>query len=85
MRHWFRMAIVIVAIVTHAVVSLHTDDSQSPQKPAAVQGWAGTPPGPEAPLEPKPPATVKEGEVWIPPLPAMEVGRAAGRLGDERT
>jgi predicted TIM-barrel fold metal-dependent hydrolase len=66
------MAIAIVAIVPCAVVSLHTNDSPPPQKPAAVQGWAGTPPSPEAPLDPKPPATVKEGEVWIPPLPAMD-------------
>ncbi len=79
MQHWLRMAIVIVAIVTRAVVPLHTDDSQSPPKPAAVQGWAGTPPGPEAPLEPKPPATMKEGGLWIPPLPKMdEVAPPAG-------
>ena len=36
------------------------------------QGWAGTAPSPDAPLEPRAPATVKEGEVWIPPLPPME-------------
>ena len=28
---------------------------------------------PEAPLEPKAPAAVKEGETWVPPLPAMEL------------
>ena len=79
MQRWFRMAVAIVAIVTGAVASLQTDDSQAPQKPSAVQGWTGTPPGSEAPLEPKPPATVKEGEIWIPPLPAIdEVAPPAG-------
>jgi uncharacterized protein len=67
--------ILVTAIATmaaFAAASVHTDESQSPQKSGTVQGWAGTPPSPEAPLEPKPPATVKEGEVWIPPLPTME-------------
>src|SRR4029453_9331652 len=65
----------VLAIVTMAAVaaaSVHTGESQTPQKAGAVQGWAGTPPSPEAPLEPKPPASVKEGEVWIPPLPTIE-------------
>ena len=67
--------ILVTAFATMAAVgaaSVHTGESQTPQKGGAVQGWAGTPPSPEAPLEPKPPASVKEGEVWIPPLPAME-------------
>ena len=67
--------ILVTAIVTmaaFAAASVHTDESQPPPKGGAVQGWAGTPPSPDPPLEPKPPASVKEGEVWIPPLPAME-------------
>ncbi|MBA2356129.1 MAG: amidohydrolase family protein, partial [Acidobacteria bacterium] len=36
------------------------------------QGWAGTAPSADPPLEPKPPATVKEGDTWIPDLPSME-------------
>ena len=67
--------ILVTAIVTIAAVaatSVHTDESQTPQQASAVQGWAGTAPSAEPPLEPKPPATVKEGEVWIPPLPTME-------------
>jgi predicted TIM-barrel fold metal-dependent hydrolase len=35
-------------------------------------GWAGAPPSPEPPLEPKTPPSVKERQVWIPPLPPME-------------
>ena len=67
--------ILVTAIVTmaaFAAASVHTDESQASQKTGAVQGWAGTPPSPDAPLDPKPPATVKEGDVWIPPLPTME-------------
>ena len=80
--------ILVTAIVTMAAVaaaSVHTDESQTPQKGGAVQGWAGTAPSPEPPLDPKPPATVKEGEVWIPPLPSDGIRRAAARLGDQRT
>ena len=67
--------VLVTAIVTMTAVaatSVRTDESQTPQPAAAVQGWAGTAPSAEPPLEPKPPATVKEGEVWIPPLPTME-------------
>ena len=63
---------VIATLAAVAASSVHTGELQTPQKAGAVQGWAGTAPSPEAPLEPKPPASVKEGEVWIPPLPAME-------------
>ena len=62
----------IVTIAAAAAASVHTDESQTPQQASAVQGWAGTAPSAEPPLEPRPPATVKEGEVWIPPLPTME-------------
>ncbi len=67
--------VLVTAIVTMTAVaatSVRTDESQTPQQAGAVQGWAGTAPSVEPPLEPKPPATVKEGEVWIPPLPTME-------------
>ena len=62
----------IVTIAAVAATSVHTDESQTPQQASAVQGWAGTAPSAEPPLEPKPPATVKEGETWILPLPTME-------------
>ena len=39
---------------------------------AGVQGWAGTSPSAEPPLEPKAPPGVKEGGIWIPPMPSME-------------
>jgi len=67
--------VLVTAIVTMTAVaatSVRTDESQTPQQAGAVQGWAGTAPSAEPPLEPKPPATVKEGQVWIPPLPTME-------------
>jgi hypothetical protein len=67
--------VLVTAIVTMAAVaaaSVHTDQSQTPQQAGAVRGWAGTAPSAEPPLEPKPPSTVKEGEVWTPPLPTME-------------
>ena len=67
--------ILLTAIVTMAAIgagAVHTDESQTPQKGGGVQGWTGAPPSPEPPLEPKPSAAVKEGEVWIPPLPTME-------------
>jgi predicted TIM-barrel fold metal-dependent hydrolase len=85
MRRWSLILPLLVAAV--AAISFHSDDShayqslQAPQRsePAqppgqrgAPQGWAGTPPSPDAPLEPKAPATVKEGEVWVPPLPTIE-------------
>jgi predicted TIM-barrel fold metal-dependent hydrolase len=57
-----------------------SESQQAQQRPAAgqarggrgsPQGWTGTAPSPEAPLEPKAPASVKEGEIWIPPMPSM--------------
>ena len=66
--------LVTVAVTLAAVASaaVHIGEPRAPQKAAVIQGWADTPPSAEAPLEPKPPATVKEGEVWVPPLPSME-------------
>src|SRR5918995_7344363 len=63
------LLLVTAATAALAAVSFHTGDSHAFQSP---QGWTGTPPSPEPPLEPRAPATVKEGEVWIPPLPTME-------------
>jgi predicted TIM-barrel fold metal-dependent hydrolase len=79
--------ILLLLVAALAADSFHSDNSQAyrslqdPQPSARAQtggqrggpqGWAGTPPSPEPPLEPKPPATVKEGEIWIPPLPTTE-------------
>jgi uncharacterized protein len=85
MRRWSLILLPVVFIVA-AVASISEDSrlDASPQNPqpsgrggaqggrGGPQGWAGTAPSPEPPLDPKPPASVKEGEVWIPPLPAME-------------
>ncbi len=79
--------ILLLAVAALATPSLHNDDPQAFQSStsqqgsagarsgedgAGPQGWAGTPPSPEPPLEPSAPATIKEGEVWIPPLPMMD-------------
>src|SRR5918993_3218291 len=50
-----------------------TQPAQTPPQPAndRPQGWAGTPPSAEPPLEPKPAAGVREGQVYIPELPTM--------------
>ena len=42
--------------------------AQSPAQPAAGQGR----PAADVPVEPKAPASVKEGATWVPPLPTME-------------
>ncbi len=85
MRRWSPILLLFFTAV--AAVSFHTDNpqasqsAQAPQRPdrsqpggerEGPQGWAGTPPSPEPPLEPRAPAGVKEREVWIPPLPTME-------------
>ena len=87
MRRWKPTLLVFTAVVTaFAAGSFWTaaleSQSQSGGAPpnAARQrgsedgpaGWAGTPPSPEPPLEPKAPPNVKEREVWIPPLPSMD-------------
>ena len=82
------LLLVVLTIAALASVSFQADSqassSQSPRDARASnpagqrgeengpKGWAGTPPSPEPPLEPKAPATVKDREVWIPPLPTME-------------
>ena len=71
MRRWsLILLLVLVASVSFAV---SFQASQSRGGGGTPQGWAGTPPSPEAPLEPKAPSTVKEGDTWVPPLPAMEL------------
>ncbi len=85
MRRWSSILALLVAAV--AGVSFYSNSSQaapSTEAPlrfaagqsrdgrSAAQGWAGKPPSSDAPLEPRAPAGVKEGEVWIPPLPTME-------------
>ena len=85
MSRWSPVLVLLVAAI--AAVSYHTAGSQASQSPQSAQrtdrnrqdaesggpqGWAGTPPSPEPPLEAKAPANVQEGEVWIPPLPTME-------------
>jgi predicted TIM-barrel fold metal-dependent hydrolase len=78
--------IALIAAFAAASLSPQPEASQSPtsrdaQRSRAAQqrgndegpqGWAGTPPSTEPPLDPKAPAGVKEGEVWIPPLPSMD-------------
>jgi hypothetical protein len=44
----------IVTMAAAAATSVHTDESQTPQQASAVQGWAGTAPSAEPPLEPRP-------------------------------
>ena len=73
-----------------AAVSYHTEETQASQAPetgrggrgqarGGPQGWPGTAPSPDPPLEPRAPASVKEREVWVPPLPSMdEVAPPAG-------
>lgn len=70
MRRW--SLILLLAIVASAAAAVF-QASQSRGGGGSPQGWTGTPPSPDAPLEPKAPATVKEGETWVPPLPAMEL------------
>ena len=85
MRRWSPILLLLAAAVT--TVSCRANEppaaaaSQTPPRPdreptggnsQGPQGWAGTAPSPEPPLEPKPAATVAEGAVWIPPLPTME-------------
>jgi predicted TIM-barrel fold metal-dependent hydrolase len=86
MRGWSPIVLpVVVGMAALAAFSAYTDPSQASQSPTTQssgtrgrggadgpQGWPGTPPSADAPLEPKPPASVKEGEVWIPPLPSMD-------------
>lgn len=45
-------------------------ESESAAEPSRGQGLAEAPP--EIPVIPKAPPSVAEGEVWIPPMPAME-------------
>ena len=71
MRRW--SLILLLVIVASVAFSVSFQASQSRGGGGSPQGWTGTPPSPEAPLEPKAPATVKEGETWVPPLPAMEL------------
>ena len=73
MRRMSRILVTAIATMAAlAAASVHTDDSQTTPKGGAVQGWARTPPSPDPPLDPNPPATVKEGEIWIAPVPAIE-------------
>jgi predicted TIM-barrel fold metal-dependent hydrolase len=69
MRRWS----LILVIVASAALAVSFQASQSRGGGGSPQGWTGTPPSPEAPLEPRAPTTVKEGETWVPPLPAMEL------------
>ena len=71
MRRW--SLILLLMIVASVAFAVSFQASQSRGGGGSPQGWTGTPPSPEAPLEPKAPATVKEGETWVPPLPAMEL------------
>jgi len=71
MRRW--SLILLLVIVASVALAVSFQASQSRGGGGSPQGWTGTPPSPEAPLEPKAPATVKEGETWVPPLPAMEL------------
>jgi len=71
MRRW--SLILLLVIVASVALAVSFQASQSRGGGGSPQGWTGTPPSPEAPLEPRAPATVKEGETWVPPLPAMEL------------
>jgi predicted TIM-barrel fold metal-dependent hydrolase len=73
-RSWF--ALTLFAGVAFLEGPLHTGPSAAAlagQGRSAGRG-AGRGPGPEVeiPVEPKAPPSVKEGDVWIPPLPAMD-------------
>ena len=84
MRRWSPIVLLVVmAMAAPGANSIGPDDSQGAGasqtaqrqgrgRGSSPQGWPGTPPSPEPPLDPKAPASVKEREVWIPPLPSME-------------
>ena len=83
MPRWSTFALPVVAAFAAAACSTPATppadtSKKGPQQQGAAQpgsngpqGWAGTAPSAEPPLEPAPPAGVKEGEVWIPELPTM--------------
>ena len=71
MRRW--SSILLLVIVASVAFAVSFQASQSRGGGGTPQGWTGTPPSPEPPLEPRAPTTVKEGETWVPPLPAMEL------------
>ena len=63
-----------IALLVFVVVFAAADRSGTPAQ-GRGQGRGegrGSGPGIEPPLEPKAPPTVKEGEVWVPPMPTME-------------
>ena len=72
MRRWSPFVLPVVITATLAAVAFRAHGSQASQGSQAPQGWAGTPPSAAPPLEPNAPASVKEGAVWVPPLPTME-------------
>jgi predicted TIM-barrel fold metal-dependent hydrolase len=83
MRRLSPMLLVLVGMIAgisfHMAVSQASQSFQSPERAGrgqsrgdGPQGWAGTAPSVEAPLEPRAPSTVKERQIWIPPLPSME-------------
>ena len=60
-------SLIVVAIAVATTVS-SLPGSLLAQAPAQGRGKAT----PDVPVEPKAPASVKEGATWVPPLPAME-------------
>ncbi|MGH9159259.1 MAG: amidohydrolase family protein [Vicinamibacteraceae bacterium] len=84
MARWSPIVLVLVAGLAasscRAPDSSAQDGNGAPASQAAPsadqedqpKGWSGTAPSSDAPLEPRAPATVADGDVWIPPMPAME-------------
>src|SRR5687767_1715914 len=75
------VAAALVAVWSQTIETQTTQSSQGQRgqgggrgrgQSSGPQGWPGTPPTAEPPVVPKAPAGVKEGDVWIPPLPSME-------------
>jgi len=70
MRRW--SSVLVLLVVVAASSQRMGSQGQAGAQRSSPQGWPATPPSPDPPLEPKAPAGVKEGQVWVPPLSTME-------------
>ena len=75
MRRWPSLCLLLAGVLATASF-MDSSQARTPAggRPATEgpKGWRGTPPSPEPPVEPRAPASVREREIWIPPLPSME-------------
>lgn len=65
------LSILVLIVTVSCVADCGAPDAQRPQ-PRTGPGQDTAENRPEMPVEPKAPQTVKEGDVWIPPMPSME-------------